>query len=216
MCRRRPRIEPDRRPFRYSAEPHATHLSPVFCGWQRWRLLRLVAVRALRQGFRSPLRVQQPGIERFDSSHLAEQVVSGDPRIAQRLQLQSQVLTPQQNDPRLRQALIVQPLGTVALGFAVSSPAGGLASQFRRPRPRYGIAPGSCQSGRTQETALGTAVRRAVRIRSDAGGTCRRPAAARYRPRPTDTARAPRRAPAGRCPATARPSRCRHPRNPTG
>ena len=42
--------------------------------------------------------------EKYHSSHLTEQVVPGDPRIAQRLQAQSQALAPRQSDPQLRQA----------------------------------------------------------------------------------------------------------------
>ncbi len=42
--------------------------------------------------------------EKYHSSHLTEQVVPSDPRIAQRLQAQSQALAPRQSDPRLRQA----------------------------------------------------------------------------------------------------------------
>ena len=42
--------------------------------------------------------------EKYHSSHLTEQVVAGDPRVAGRLQAQSQALIPRQNDPRLRQA----------------------------------------------------------------------------------------------------------------
>lgn len=42
--------------------------------------------------------------EKYHSSHLTEQVVPGDPRVAGRLQDQSQALTPRQTDPRLRQA----------------------------------------------------------------------------------------------------------------
>jgi len=42
--------------------------------------------------------------EKYHSSHLTEQVVPSDPRIAQRLQAQSQALAPRQSDPQLRQA----------------------------------------------------------------------------------------------------------------
>lgn len=42
--------------------------------------------------------------EKYHSSHLTEQVVPSDPRIAQRLRAQSQALAPRQSDPRLRQA----------------------------------------------------------------------------------------------------------------
>jgi len=42
--------------------------------------------------------------EEYHSSHLTEQVVPSDPRIAQRLQAQSQALAPRQSDPQLRQA----------------------------------------------------------------------------------------------------------------
>ena len=42
--------------------------------------------------------------EKYHSSHLTEQLVPGDPRVAGRLQAQNQALTPRQTDPRLRQA----------------------------------------------------------------------------------------------------------------
>jgi len=52
--------------------------------------------------------------EKYHSSHLTEQVVAGDPRVAGRLQAQSQALIPRQNDPRLRQALSAAQLSQAA------------------------------------------------------------------------------------------------------
>ncbi len=52
--------------------------------------------------------------EKYHSSHLTEQVVPGDPRVAARLQAQTQALASRQGDPRLRQAQSAAQLSQMA------------------------------------------------------------------------------------------------------